>query len=169
MALLARSGTRYSGIGLVPYGPHMNTSHVQLADASLITMTAIDFNGRDPSILRTVDNGQRLLRTPVNDRSWLNGDAEFVTSFTHGHWVYAVVRESPLEREACEVHGARSAKVSRLVRLCANDNGGDVDYLASAWSTLAKATIECDGLTSVTDMSMNDDGKTIVATFASQK
>jgi hypothetical protein len=52
--------------------------------------------------------------------------------------------------------------------LCANDIGGDDDYLSGVWTTFAKATIECDGMSNMTDVTLSDDGQYLLATFVSK-
>ncbi|ENN81109.1 hypothetical protein D910_02644 [Dendroctonus ponderosae] len=117
------------GIGVCPYDPEHNSTAIY-SNGHLFSATVADFSGGDPLIYR------EPLRTELSDLKHLNGP-NFVSSVTHGEYIYFFFRETAVEFMNC-------GKIiySRVARVCKHDKGGP-HQSRNKWTTFSKARLNC--------------------------
>ncbi|KAF7287498.1 hypothetical protein GWI33_001459 [Rhynchophorus ferrugineus] len=117
------------GIGVCPYDPNHNSTAIYSNDY-LFSATVADFSGGDPLIYR------EPLRTELSDLKHLNAP-NFVSSVTHGEYIYFFFRETAVEFMNC-------GKIiySRVARVCKHDKGGP-HQSRNKWTTFSKARLNC--------------------------
>ncbi|XP_056396460.1 semaphorin-3F-like isoform X3 [Hyla sarda] len=134
------SGSHESGKGRCPYDPKQENM-ATIIDGVLYAGVQVDYMGTDSAIFRTM--GHRLpIRTEQYDSRWLN-DPVFVgslvvseSSFKEDDKLYILFRERSLEGES------GPAMVSRIARICLNDEGG-MRSLVGKWTSFLKARLVC--------------------------
>ncbi|XP_060515938.1 semaphorin-1A-like [Cylas formicarius] len=117
------------GIGVCPYDPDHNSTAIY-SNGHLFSATVADFSGGDPLIYR------EPLRTELSDLKHLNAP-NFVSSVTHGEYIYFFFRETAVEFMNC-------GKIiySRVARVCKHDKGGP-HQSRNKWTTFTKARLNC--------------------------
>lgn len=117
------------GIGICPYDPNHNSTAIY-SSGHLFSATVADFSGGDPLIYRDP------FRTELSDLKHLNAP-NFVSSITHGEYIYFFFRETAVEFMNC-------GKIiySRVARVCKHDKGGP-HQSRSKWTTFTKARLNC--------------------------
>lgn len=134
------SGSHESGKGRCPYDPKQENM-ATIIDGVLYAGVQVDYMGTDSAIFRTM--GHKLpIRTEQYDSRWLN-DPVFVgslvvseSSFKEDDKLYILFRERSLEGES------GPAMVSRIARICLNDEGG-MRSLVGKWTSFLKARLVC--------------------------
>ncbi|XP_029463444.1 semaphorin-3F-like isoform X1 [Rhinatrema bivittatum] len=133
-------GTQESGKGKCPYDPRQDST-AALVNGNLYSGVQVDFMGTDAAVFRTMGS-RPAIRTEQHDSRWLNEPV-----FLHAHMIpdssdrnddklYFLFREKALE-------GANGpAVLSRIGRVCLNDNGG-LRSLVNKWTTFLKARLVC--------------------------
>ena len=136
----------FSGTGVCPYDPRHNSTATLLPDSSfLYAATVTDRAASDPLIYRRSlaspiapepPHSAQQLRTQRYDLKTLR-QPQFVSSFTHGDYVYFWFREMAVE--------ADGAVYARVARVCRNDQGGPADHesWSSSWTSFLKARLNC--------------------------
>ncbi|XP_012823712.1 sema domain, immunoglobulin domain (Ig), short basic domain, secreted, (semaphorin) 3F isoform X2 [Xenopus tropicalis] len=129
-----------SGKGRCPYDPKQENM-ATLIDGVLYAGVQVDYMGTDSAIFRTMGH-KPPIRTEQYDSRWLN-DPLFVgslvvseSSFKEDDKLYILFRERSLEGE----NGP--ALVSRIARVCLNDEGG-LRSLVGKWTSYLKARLVC--------------------------
>ncbi|XP_058804180.1 semaphorin-1A isoform X2 [Phymastichus coffea] len=112
-----------------PYDPHHNSTYVYV-DGELFTGTVADFTGMDPIIYR------EPLQTEQYDSMSLNAP-NFVSSMTHGDFVYFFFRETAVEYINCG-----KTVYSRVARVCKSDRGGPHRF-RNRWTSFLKSRLNC--------------------------
>lgn len=119
-----------SGIAKVSYSRTHKSTALYVRD-QLFTATFVDVEGREP-IIYSESHGS-FIRTALN-QAWLN-EPDFVSTFEHIDKVYFVFRESVQD-------AAFGEKVSRIARVCKNDQGGQ-GHFKNIWTSYFKARLNC--------------------------
>ncbi|XP_040178633.1 semaphorin-3F-like isoform X1 [Rana temporaria] len=134
------SGSHESGKGRCPYDPKQDNM-ATIIDGVLYAGVQVDYMGTDSAIFRTMGI-KPPIRTEQYDSRWLN-DPVFVgslvvpeSSFREDDKLYILFRERSLEGE----NGP--AVVSRIARICLNDEGG-MRSLVGKWTSFLKARLVC--------------------------
>ncbi|XP_078520641.1 semaphorin-3F-like [Lissotriton helveticus] len=133
-------GTLESGKGKCPYDPKQDNM-AALINGNLYAGVQVDFMGTDAAVFRTMGS-RHAIRTEQHDSRWLNEPV-----FLHAHMIpdssdhnddklYFLFREKAMDG----VNGP--AILSRIGRVCLNDNGG-LRSLVNKWSTFLKARLVC--------------------------
>ncbi|MGH0134452.1 UNVERIFIED_CONTAM: hypothetical protein FKN15_013540 [Acipenser sinensis] len=129
-----------TGKGKCPYDPWKETV-AAVIDGNLYAGVQVDFMGMDTAIFRTL--GRRpAVRTEQYDSRWLN-EPVFIkihmipdSSEKNDDKLYFFFREKSLEA------GSSPSVVSRVGRVCLNDDGGQRS-LVNKWTTFLKARLVC--------------------------
>ncbi|XP_053551917.1 semaphorin-3F [Bombina bombina] len=134
------SGSLESGKGRCPYDPKQENL-AAIIDGVLYAGVQVDYMGTDSAIFRTMGH-KPPIRTEQYDSRWLN-DPLFVgslvvseSSFREDDKLYILFRERSLEGE----NGP--AVLSRIARICLNDDGG-LRSLVGKWTSFLKARLVC--------------------------
>lgn len=117
------------GQAVCPYDPHHNSTAIYV-DGDLYTGTVADFSGMDPIIYR------EPLQTEQYDSMSLNAP-DFVSSMTHGDFVYFFFRETAVEYINCG-----KTVYSRVARVCKYDRGGPHRF-RNRWTSFLKSRLNC--------------------------
>ncbi|XP_058873293.1 semaphorin-3F isoform X2 [Acipenser ruthenus] len=128
------------GKGKCPYDPRQETV-ATLINGNLYAGVQVDFMGMDTAIFRTL--GRRpAVRTEQYDSRWLN-EPVFIkihmtpdSSEKNDDKLYFFFREKSLES------GSSPSVLSRVGRVCLNDDGGQRS-LVNKWTTFLKARLVC--------------------------
>ncbi|XP_043278781.1 semaphorin-1A isoform X2 [Venturia canescens] len=120
-----------NGQALCPYDPQHNSTFVYV-DGELYTGTVADFSGMDPLIYRD----REPLKTEQYESTLLNGP-NFISSLTHGDFVYFFYRETAVEYINCG-----KAVYSRVARVCKYDRGGPHRF-HKKWTSFLKSRLNC--------------------------
>ncbi|CAM9941195.1 unnamed protein product [Lampetra planeri] len=138
---------RVSGVARCPYDPRHHSAALLTPRGELYAATVMDFSGRDPAIYRSL-GGLPPLRTAQYNSRWLH-DPSFVSVYDIGHFAYFFFRERAVgEATECPngagggIGGAGGGVVSRVARVCKNDQGGRY-LLEGTWTTFSKARLDC--------------------------
>ncbi|XP_048577836.1 semaphorin-5A isoform X1 [Nematostella vectensis] len=126
------------GVGLVPYSPRYKSTGIMSDQGRYYAGTMMDGSAREP-IIFSLDfkRRYRMLRTLRGDDKWLS-DAEFVTSFDVGLYVYFFFREAAVENMKCG-----KTRYSRVARICKGDYGGSEYVMKNTFVTFNKARLNC--------------------------
>ncbi|CAH2316154.1 semaphorin-3F-like [Pelobates cultripes] len=134
------SGSIESGKGRSPYDPKQENM-ATIIDGVLYAGVQVDYMGTDSALFRTMGN-KPPIRTEQYDSRWLN-EPLFVgslvvseSSFKEDDKLYILFRERSLEGE----NGP--AVLSRIARICLNDEGG-LRSLVGKWTSFLKARLVC--------------------------
>ncbi|XP_069501356.1 semaphorin-3F-like [Ambystoma mexicanum] len=133
-------GTLESGKGKSPYDPKQDNM-AALVNGNLYAGVQVDFMGTDAAVFRTMGS-RPAIRTEQHDSRWLNEPV-----FLHAQMIpdssdrdddklYFLFREKAMDG----VNGP--AILSRIGRVCLNDNGG-LRTLINKWTTFLKARLVC--------------------------
>ncbi|XP_035243999.1 semaphorin-3F-like [Anguilla anguilla] len=135
-------GYQDSGKGKCSYDPNQENI-AALINGNLYAGVHVDFMGTDPAVLRTL-GGRPPVRTEQYDSRWLN-EPVFVqiqyipdSSERNDDKLYFFFREKTLESGG----GASPSVLSRVGRICLNDDGGQKS-LVNKWTTFLKARLVC--------------------------
>ncbi|XP_041372969.1 semaphorin-5A-like [Gigantopelta aegis] len=126
----------FSGQAICPFNPEDEVSSVMSHDGSLFASAATDSRSLYPLISRKLGPFKPLW-TAYNNQVWVNYDADFVSAYDIGEFVYFFFRET-----AAEFAAYLKIKYSRVARMCKNDKGGSV-ILEENWTTFLKARMIC--------------------------
>ncbi|XP_066565998.1 sema domain, immunoglobulin domain (Ig), short basic domain, secreted, (semaphorin) 3Gb [Amia ocellicauda] len=133
-------GKMESGKGKCPYDPRQENV-AALINGNLYAGVHVDFMGTDPAIFRTL-GGRPAVRTEQYDSRWLN-EPVFIqihmipdSSEKNDDKLYFFFREKSLES------GGSPSVLSRVGRVCLNDDGGQRS-LVNKWTTFLKARLVC--------------------------
>uniref|UniRef100_A0A8C9S9D6 Sema domain, immunoglobulin domain (Ig), short basic domain, secreted, (semaphorin) 3Gb n=1 Tax=Scleropages formosus TaxID=113540 RepID=A0A8C9S9D6_SCLFO len=131
-----------SGKGKCPYDPRQQNV-AALINGNLYAGVHVDFMGTDPAIFRTLGD-RPAVRTEQYDSRWLN-EPVFIeiqripdSSEKNDDKLYFFFREKSLDAGG----GGSPSVVSRVGRVCLNDDGGQRS-LVNKWTTFLKARLVC--------------------------
>ncbi|XP_056131498.1 sema domain, immunoglobulin domain (Ig), short basic domain, secreted, (semaphorin) 3Gb isoform X2 [Lampris incognitus] len=135
-------GVMDSGKGKCSYDPRQANA-AALINGNLYAGVHVDFMGTDPAIFRTLGS-RPAVRTEQYDSRWLN-EPVFVkiqqipdSSEKNDDKLYFFFREKSLDAGG----GSAPVVVSRVGRVCLNDDGGQKS-LINKWTTFLKARLVC--------------------------
>uniref|UniRef100_A0A0A9XEK4 Semaphorin-1A n=4 Tax=Lygus hesperus TaxID=30085 RepID=A0A0A9XEK4_LYGHE len=117
------------GQGWCPYDPNHNSTAL-FTDGHMYAATVADFGGVEALIYR------EPLRTERSDLKQLN-DANFISSVSHGDYVFFFFREAAVEYINCG-----KVVYSRVARVCKRDKGGP-HLFGDRWTSFVKARLNC--------------------------
>ncbi|XP_051509857.1 semaphorin-6B-like isoform X2 [Myxocyprinus asiaticus] len=124
-----------SGMARCPYDPkHANVA--LFAEGNLYTATVTDFLAIDAVIYRSLGDNPAL-RTVKHDSKWFR-EPFFVSAVEWGPHVYFFFREMAMEFNYLE-----KVVVSRVARVCKDDQGGSQRVLEKQWTSFLKARLNC--------------------------
>ncbi|XP_069040744.1 semaphorin-3F-like isoform X2 [Lepisosteus oculatus] len=133
-------GKMESGKGKCPYDPRQE-SVAALISGNLYAGVHVDFMGTDAAIFRTMGS-RPAVRTEQYDSRWLN-EPVFIqvrkipdSTEKNDDKLYFFFREKSLES------GSSPSVLSRVGRVCLNDDGGQRS-LVNKWTTFLKARLVC--------------------------
>ncbi|XP_051525634.1 semaphorin-6B-like isoform X2 [Myxocyprinus asiaticus] len=128
-------GETVSGMARCPYDPkHANVA--LFAEGNLYTATVTDFLAIDAVIYRSLGDNPAL-RTVKHDSKWFR-EPYFVSAVEWGPHVYFFFREMAMEFNYLE-----KVVVSRVARVCKDDQGGSQRVLEKQWTSFLKARLNC--------------------------
>uniref|UniRef100_A0A8C9SNZ5 Sema domain, immunoglobulin domain (Ig), short basic domain, secreted, (semaphorin) 3Ga n=1 Tax=Scleropages formosus TaxID=113540 RepID=A0A8C9SNZ5_SCLFO len=131
-----------SGKGKCSYDPNQENI-ATLINGNLYAGVHVDFMGTDPAVFKTMGDTPAI-RTEQYDSRWLN-EPVFIqirqirdSSERNDDKLYFFFREKNLDA----VGGASPSVLSRVGRICLNDDGGQKS-LVNKWTTFLKARLVC--------------------------
>ncbi|XP_077169124.1 semaphorin-6A-like [Paroedura picta] len=126
---------KIKGKGICPY--NAKDSNVAIFTGGyLYSGTVADIQSMDPLIYRSLGDTPNL-RTEKQNSKWLK-EPHFIHVVDYGSYIYFFFREVAIE--ACDTG---QLIVSRVVRVCKNDMGGNEAFLDQMWTSFLKARLNC--------------------------
>uniref|UniRef100_A0A8C4QXT4 Semaphorin 6C n=1 Tax=Eptatretus burgeri TaxID=7764 RepID=A0A8C4QXT4_EPTBU len=134
MSTLQRTGHAISGIAKCPYD-HRQSSVALFAGEQLFSATVTDILAIDSVVYRSL--GEMTLRSLKHDSRWFN-EPHFVAGIEYKDHVYFFFREISMELAAFG-----KVVISRVARVCKNDQGGSQRVLERHWTSFQKLRLNC--------------------------
>lgn len=128
--LRLQEGSEAQGVGFCPYDPDHNSTSIY-ADGEFYGATVSDFNAEDALVY------SKGIRTLANDRKVFNNPS-FISAMDYENFVYFTFRETAVDFASCG-----DKVLSRIGRVCKNDEGGSRHILRNSFTSFTKATINC--------------------------
>ncbi|KAM7384944.1 hypothetical protein PAMA_012027 [Pampus argenteus] len=142
------------------------------AGGDFYSATMTDFLASDAVIYRSLGDSRPVLRTVKYDSKWLR-EPHFLHAIDYGNYVYFFLSEIAVEYTALG-----KVVLSRVARVCKNDNGGSPRVLERYWTSFLKARLNCsvpgdsffyfDVLQSLTNVLQINQRPAVVGVFTTQ-